>query len=111
MEPIADPEERLGPVDVRDLLGQPGASRPATVRGTVSGLGTELAHVPDDAAVTCELLLESVIEGILVSGRLSGTWRLSCARCLTVFDAPFQVEVHELYVPEPDRFWVAVAGA
>jgi uncharacterized protein len=66
-------------------------------------LATELVHVRDDTPVTCELLLESVVEGILVSGRLSGTWRLRCARCLTEFDAPFEVEVHELYVPEPDQ--------
>ncbi|MGZ8578359.1 MAG: YceD family protein [Actinomycetota bacterium] len=102
MEPEGTPEARLEPIDVRDLLGQPGASRHVTIRGTVTGLGTELAHVPDDAAVMCELLLESVVEGILVSGRLSGVWRLSCARCLTEFDAPFEVEVHELFVPEPD---------
>ncbi len=101
-EPESSSGARLAPVDVRDLLDQPGASRLTTVRGTVTGLDTELAHVPDDAPVTCELLLESVVEGIVVSGRLSGTWRLSCARCLTEFDAAFEVEVHELFVPEPD---------
>jgi uncharacterized protein len=93
----------LATIDVRDLVGQPGASREETLRGTVDGLVTELARVPEDAPVACTFLLESVVEGILVSGRLQGTWRLRCARCLTEFDADFDVQVRELFVPEPDE--------
>ena len=90
-------------IDVRDLVGQPGATRQLSVRGTVQGLGTELARVPDDAPIECDLLLESVVEGILVTGRLSGTWELRCARCLTGFEGPFSVEVAEMYVTHPDE--------
>ena len=36
----------LNAIDVRGLLGHPGASREAPVRGTVDGLGTELARNP-----------------------------------------------------------------
>ena len=89
-------------IDVRDLVGKPGASRETPISGTLDGLGSELARVPDDAPIEGDLLLESVVEGILVSGRLGGTMRLRCARCLTDFDQPFRVEVHELFTERPD---------
>jgi uncharacterized protein len=92
----------LNVIDVHELLGHPGATREEPVRGTVDGLVTELARVPDDAPVVADLLLESVIEGIVVSGRVGGTWRLRCARCLTEFDQPFDVRVSELFVRSPD---------
>ena len=70
----------LNAIDVRELLGQPGASREEPVHGTVDGLSTELARLPDDEPVRADLLLESVVEGIVVSGHVGGTWRLRCAR-------------------------------
>jgi uncharacterized protein len=89
-------------IDVRDLVGRPGASRELPISGTLEGLGSELARVPDDAPIQGELLLESVVEGILVSGRLEGTMTLRCARCLTDFEQPFRVEVRELFTQRPD---------
>ncbi len=93
----------LGTIDVRDLVGHPGSSRDESVVGTVEGLATELARVPDDAPIRADLLLESVVEGILVSGRVGGRWTLRCARCLVEFDQPFRLELHELFVSEPDE--------
>jgi uncharacterized protein len=92
----------LAAIDVRDLVGHPGVSREETVRGTVEGLATELASVAEDDPVELELLLESVVEGILVIGRLRGRWRLHCARCLVEFDEPFDIAVRELFVPNPE---------
>jgi uncharacterized protein len=91
----------LTTIDVGGLVGRPGASREETLRGTLQGLRTELAALPDDAPIRGELLLESVVEGILVSGRVTGTWHLRCARCLTEFDRPFTVELRELFVERP----------
>jgi uncharacterized protein len=93
----------IATIDVRDLLGHPGASRAQSLHGTLEGLATEVARVPDDVPIEADLLLESVVEGIVVSGRLSGTFRLSCARCLTEFEAPFDVAVHEVFMAEPDE--------
>jgi uncharacterized protein len=89
-------------IDVRDLIGSPGANREATFSGTLEGLGTELAGVAEDDPIAGELLLESLSEGILVSGRLRGTVRCRCARCLKEFDEAFDVQVRELFVLEPD---------
>ncbi len=93
----------LSTIDVRDLVGSPGASRRSTVRGTVEDLGTELARVPDDAPIDADLLLESIVEGILVSGNVRGTLALHCARCLKAFDGSFAIEVEELFTPDADE--------
>jgi len=90
-------------IDVRDLVGHPGASKEQVVHGTLDGLGTELASVPDDAPIVGQLLLESVVEGILVSGRLFGTLSLRCARCLAEFGRPLALDVHEMFVDRPDE--------
>jgi len=91
------------PIDVTDLLGHPGAARRVSVSGTVADLGTSVAAVPEDAPVEADLLLESVVEGIVVSGTLRGRWHLRCARCLDEFDAPFALEVTELFVADPQE--------
>src|SRR5262249_22035939 len=69
--------------------------------GTLDGLGTELASLLTDEPVTGELLLESVVEGVLVSGSLHGVLSLRCARCLVAFQAPVDVEVSELFALAP----------
>ena len=92
----------MHPIDVRDLLGNPGASRGAALHDTIDGLSTELAGVPPDRPIDGDLLLESVVEGILASGQLSGSMRMRCARCLKEFDRTFEVEVTELFVRAPD---------
>ena len=89
----------FAPIAVGDLLGLPGASRSVLVRGTLEELATEVAAVADE--VEADLLLESVVEGILVSGRLTGALSLTCARCLDGFERRFAIELHELFVPAP----------
>ncbi len=93
----------LSAIDVRDLVGQPGSSRRVRIAGTLDQLGTELARVREDDRIEGDLLLESLVEGVLVSGTLSGNMALRCARCLKDFEQPFDVEVHEMFVPAPDE--------
>jgi uncharacterized protein len=88
------------PIDVRDLVEQPGASRRIVVERPVAGLRTELVGVPAGTPVRLDLLLESVVAGILATGELHGTFGLTCARCLTGFDAPFHLQVQELFGPD-----------
>ena len=90
-------------VDVRDLLGRPGSSRELRVEQPIEGgMAIELAAVPADRPVHADLLLESVVEGILASGAVSGEMDLSCARCLRPIGHGFEVSVSELFV-EPER--------
>jgi uncharacterized protein len=90
-------------VDVRELIAHPGASRHHELRAPVPGLRLELAAVPEDTPVEGDLLFESVVDGILVTGPLSGPLTLTCARCLKEFDGRVDVEVQELYSRATDR--------
>jgi DUF177 domain-containing protein len=94
----------IAAVDVRDLIGQPGMSRAVHLRGSIEDLGSEVATLKPGESVEGDVLLESVIEGILVTGTLSGTFALRCARCLKEFEEPVRVDVHELFAftPDPD---------
>jgi uncharacterized protein len=90
-------------IDIADLVGHPGSSRSVAVDGTLEGLATELVRVPEDAPVHAELLLESVIEGIWVTGSVEGTWVVSCARCLREMPGDVRANVEELFVANPSE--------
>ena len=92
----------IDPIDVTDLLGHPGSSRQHRAAWLVEGLGTELARVRDDVPVEADLLLESLVEGILVSGTIRAELAMRCARCLVGIEQPCSVDVHELFVPAPE---------
>ena len=66
----------------------------------VPGLQLELGGVPEDAPIRGELLFESVVEGILVSGPISGRLAQSCARCLREFEVDLGIEVQELFTAD-----------
>jgi DUF177 domain-containing protein len=102
-------------VDVRHLLAHPGESRRFELDRPVDGVRLELAGMPEAAAVRGDLLLESVVEGVLVSGPLRGPLTLTCARCLTEFEGSFEVDVRELFVAPgrevgPDDYEVSAEG-
>lgn len=101
-------------IDVRDLMLHPGSSRVIEVDEPVAGLRAELAEVPAGAPIRGELLLESVVEGILVSGPISGPMAFHCARCLKDVEQGFTVEVQELFAvgarPEDDEYALDPSG-
>ena len=88
-------------IDIRDLLESPGSSRTVHVEEPVAGLRTELVDVPEDAPIAGDLRLESVVDGIYVSGSLGGRFQMRCARCLKPFERDFDVEMTELVAREP----------
>jgi uncharacterized protein len=102
-------------VDVRELLAHPGTSRVHRLEQPVDGLGLELARMPEGAAVRGDLLLESVVEGVLVTGPLRGPLTLTCARCHVEFAGEFDVPAQELFVAPgredgPDDYTVSPEG-
>lgn len=105
----------MEPVEVADLLGSPGASRRVRREEALEGLSTELAQVPPDEPVRVDLLLESVVEGILASGPVTGRMRYRCARCLRSFSEGFTLEVTELFaidrVPDDEETYPVREGA
>ena len=88
-------------VSVRELLNQPGAHKHVVQRGPVPDMSTPVAWVEPDAEVTVDAEVESVVEGLLVSGQVSVMAKLECARCLRVVDHQVRVEVRELFALDP----------
>jgi uncharacterized protein len=89
----------------RELTRQPGASRKlATTRAAPERLGSEIVAVPAEADLELDLLLESVMEGVLVTGTVRAQARGACVRCLDDVDLDLEVHLRELFVyPERAR--------
>jgi uncharacterized metal-binding protein YceD (DUF177 family) len=61
------------------------------------GWKVELIGVPEGAEVSLRLRLESVMEGVLVSGEVDAPLVGSCARCLEPIEDTLQLDVQELF--------------
>lgn len=93
-----DPRQPLV-IDVRELGRRPGEMRrvqaevPAPAELTVG-----MASVPPATPMTLDLRLESVVEGVLVSGTVTAPVTAECARCLTPLEDTVTVDLTELFV-------------
>lgn len=65
-------------------------------------LGTDVIAVPAGSPVEMRLRLESVVEGVLVSGTVSATATGTCVRCLEPVTHPVSATLQELFA-YPDR--------
>ncbi|MDR0627103.1 MAG: DUF177 domain-containing protein [Bifidobacteriaceae bacterium] len=92
-------------VSVRQLANRPGTSRQLTVNfDAAEAIGTEVIGVPEGQPVSLELLLESVLEGVLATGTVRSTARGECGRCLEELSVPTEVTFQELFeFSEPAR--------
>jgi uncharacterized protein len=61
-------------------------------------LGTDVMGVPRGADLELELRLESVLEGVLVSGTVRGLAAGECVRCLDPVTFDVDAEIQELFV-------------
>lgn len=89
-------------LDTRELGRRPGSMR--TVRRTLdapAGWELELVRVPAGAPVDLDLRLESVLDGVLVSGTVHAPIAAECGRCLEPVTDSVDVDVQELFVYEP----------
>ena len=85
-------------LDTRDLPRRPGAMR--VIQRVVTAptdLGLGLIGVPEGANLTLDLRMESVTEGVLVSGEVSGPVEGECGRCLRPVTDSVTVSIQELY--------------
>jgi uncharacterized protein len=88
-------------LDTRDLPRSPGSQR--ALRDVVAApddLGLELISVPEGSDLTLDLLLQSVTEGVYVSGKVSGRLVGECGRCLRAIDDKITVDIGEMFAYE-----------
>jgi len=85
-------------VDITRLGRRPGAM--VTLRDTVpspSRIGLDMIAIQPGAPLELDLRVESVSEGVLVTGTVAGPTVGECARCLTVLHGRVQVGLTELF--------------
>lgn len=85
-------------LDTRELGRRPGSMRP--VHREVPAprrIGLDLVAVPEGGRLVLDLRTESVVEGVLVTGTVTGTAEGECSRCLEPLTEPVSVHLTELY--------------
>jgi len=91
-------------VDVRDLVNRPGTMQERTIDIRLpEDLGEGLVAVRKDSVLEADVRLESVHEGILATGDVTGTAAGVCGRCLIDIELPVQVEFQELFAYSLDE--------
>jgi uncharacterized protein len=89
-------------ISISEILGHPGEYRDLVVDTPVPDVATALSHI-EQKPVHGDLRLESVVEGILVTGKVEAPMVLECARCLQRFGARLSVDLCELFVGQQGR--------
>ncbi len=88
-------------VELRELGRRPGSMQELHRTLPASeGWKVELIGVPAGAQVQLDLRLESVMEGVLVSGEITVPLVGSCARCLEPIEDTLTLDVQELFAYE-----------
>lgn len=57
----------------------------------------EVARIAEGSALDLDIRLESVVDGVLVSGTVAGTATAECVRCLDPVEQPVAADLQELY--------------
>jgi uncharacterized protein len=84
--------------DTQELGRRPGSMErfQRTVEAPAD-FGTEVIGVPQGSPMELELRLESVVEGVLVTGSVSATATGACVRCLDPVSYPADAHFQELF--------------
>jgi uncharacterized protein len=98
-------------INIARLGRRPGSMM--TVQETVpspSRIGVELVAIDEGAPLALDLRVESVSEGVLVTGTVSGPTTGECARCLTPVTGQVEIDLTELFA-YPDSTTEATSDA
>jgi uncharacterized protein len=91
-------------LDTRELGRRPGAERHVTLEAPApADLGIEVLRVPEGRPVEFDLRLESVVEGVLVTGTVTASLEGECARCLEDVRDEVHADLTELYVYDDEE--------
>ncbi|WP_152362405.1 YceD family protein [Microlunatus speluncae] len=86
-------------LDTHELGRRPGISRHVqTTASAPTGLGLDVIGVPPESEIELDVRLESVVEGVLVTGTAVVQLRGECVLCLGDVSRELTVDLQELYV-------------
>jgi uncharacterized protein len=103
---MSSPHRPLDPrsglvLDTHELGRRAGAMKQVSaVVEAPAELGIDVIGVPPGSPVELDVRLESVVEGVLVTGTATVAVRGQCVRCLTEIADELEVDVQELFVHE-----------
>ena len=85
-------------LDTRDLGRRPGAMREVQRRFLApAAIGLDIVRVPEGSSVVLDLRMESVTEGVLVTGTVTAATQGECGRCLDEISDEIVADVCELF--------------
>jgi uncharacterized protein len=112
MPPVAKPKrpDARSPFvfEVREFGRRPGAmrqfDRDLPAENLIGGEGSSLdgLYTSDSADLLLDLRLESVVEGVLATGRVSGSLVAECVRCLDPVEVEVDADFQELFYYDLD---------
>jgi uncharacterized protein len=79
-----------------------GTRRAEHREGAIEGLDCSGSAVPDGAPVAADVVLESVLGGVAVTGTVRAPWAGVCRRCLAPATGEVRVTVREVYTNDGD---------
>ncbi len=84
--------------DIKDLGRRPGSmvTRTLSVEAP-EDLGTDVIAIPAGQPLALELKMESVVEGVLVTGSVRGAATGACVRCLDAVTVPVTAHLQDLF--------------
>jgi uncharacterized protein len=97
-------------INAAELLRRSGNERDVELDLTPAELDVTDPRLDPDAPIDVRLHLESLSDGIVVTGTIAVPWSTTCRRCLAVARGTVTSDVHELYqhvVTDPDAFELA----
>lgn len=95
---------RGGPfvVGVAALRKHAGTRRRFEVVGPLAELKVSNSEVPDGSDIEVDVLLESILGGVVATGTVSAGWMGECRRCLEPASGRLVARVREVYSDDPD---------
>jgi uncharacterized protein len=87
-------------VPTAQLFHHRGARQQVSLAGTVPGVALSTSRLTDDP-VRAELTLEAQGSTVTVSGTVAASWTGECRRCLRTTGGDVEVELSEVFEPDP----------
>lgn len=91
---------RLKPAE---LLRRPGTRRSLEGTARIEGIGLERLEVTADPEIEYRLVVESLPDGIVVTGSATGRWSAPCRRCLEPVTGSLDAKVREVFSSSLER--------
>jgi uncharacterized protein len=100
-DPPADGQPPSVLVSVTEIRRRPGSRMPVERTLVAQGLGLTDVSVPDGSEIAFAGELESIHEGVVLTGAAEVPWVGSCRRCLKDLDGVARIDIREVYETKP----------